>query len=114
MWDQCGTNVGPKRRVRWRPLARKDVGGPCDAARMERKLAQAGDTAVPAILTLETAGFELQRVDDLFVARRSSEEFVVNDPVGLLGLVALVEARGWEWGASDEQIDSVLSRFGSS
>ncbi len=67
---------------------------------------------VPALLALEAAGYEVTQRGELMVARRDDEEFVAEDPVLLLGLIALVRERGWDWGASDEQIDAVRHRLG--
>jgi hypothetical protein len=37
---------------------------------------------------------------------------VAADPVSVLGLVKLVEARSWNWRASDDEIDATLGRYG--
>ena len=79
---------------------------------MTRRLAQAGNTVVPAILAIESLGFEVAAVGDGLIAHRGDEEYVADDPVALLGLIRLVEVRSWTWYASDEEIDLTLRRFG--
>jgi hypothetical protein len=48
-----------------------------------------------------------------WIAEDAAQRFVAEDPLALLGLVALYEARGPEWQASDEQIDRFLAEFGA-
>jgi len=68
---------------------------------------------VPAVLALEAAGYRVIKLnDDLFEATSLDGSYVADDPVALLGLIKLVELRGWTWSASDSEIDSVLTRFG--
>ncbi|TDD54935.1 hypothetical protein E1263_26615 [Kribbella antibiotica] len=78
-----------------------------------RRIAAAGNTVVPAILALEAAGFRINRLSgDLLEAVSPDGRYVAEDPVELLGLIKLVELRGWTWRATDEQVDDVLQRFG--
>jgi hypothetical protein len=80
-----------------------------------KQIATAGNTAVPALLVLESLGFtvyvERGAIGDLFRAARGEETYVGEDPVAVLGLVKLVEARGWDWQAADSDIDEVLRRY---
>jgi hypothetical protein len=75
------------------------------------KIAAAANTIIPAVLALEAAGFAVSQEAAYVVAQRGDDVYVADDPVTVLGLVALVQARGWEWGASDDEIDRVLPRF---
>jgi hypothetical protein len=102
------------RRVRSWPVADRGSSGRlgCHHAAMTRRLAQAGNTVVPAILAIESLGFELAADGDGVVAHRGDEEYVADDPVALLGLIRLVELRSWTWCASDQEIDRTLRRFG--
>ena len=79
------------------------------------RLFAAANTLVPAILLLEERGFSVEKrlagSDELWVARKESLELVAEDPLQLLGLTALAEARGEAWRATDEQIDDVIARF---
>jgi hypothetical protein len=78
-----------------------------------RRIVAAGNTVVPAVLALEAAGYRVSKLnDDLFEATSLDGSYVADDPVALLGLIKLVELRGWTWRASDSEIDSVLARFG--
>lgn len=74
-------------------------------------ISQAGNTVVPAILALEAKGMTVEVGDSLVVARSDLGTFTADDPVAVLGLVALVEVRGADWRASDAEIDLTLSRF---
>ncbi|HEX4997871.1 MAG TPA: hypothetical protein VFY29_06580 [Terriglobia bacterium] len=75
-----------------------------------------GNTVVPALLTLERLGFDVsvERSDDRqFVrATREQEAYVADDPIEVRGLVKLIEIRGWEWKAADNEIEEARRRFG--
>ena len=75
------------------------------------RIAQAGNTIVPAILTLESLGYSVAVEGDLMVASSNDTTFVAEDPVALLGLIKLVEVRTWTWKASDNAIDEALTRY---
>jgi hypothetical protein len=70
----------------------------------------AADTVVPAILALEANGFTVTQEADLIVAKAGNTRFAAGDPVAVLGLVKLAEARR-PWRADDVEIDDVLGRF---
>ncbi|MGW1339468.1 hypothetical protein ACWCOV_00330 [Kribbella sp. NPDC002412] len=79
----------------------------------EQFIAAAGNIVVPSILALQAAGFSGR------TNRRGPSaggvptgRYVAADPLELLGLIKLIEVRGWSWQATDSQIDSVLERFG--
>ena len=75
----------------------------------------AGNTVVPAVLALEALGFkvEVTQVAEIPMCRatRGAESYAAEDPVTVLGLVRLVEIRGWDWGATDAEIDATFQRF---
>ena len=76
-------------------------------------IATAGNTVIPAVLALESLGFTLstEGVEDPWMrAVRGEDSFIAPDPVALLGLIRLVELRGWEWGATDAEIERALQR----
>ncbi|MEU7138849.1 hypothetical protein ABZ942_05305 [Nocardia sp. NPDC046473] len=75
---------------------------------MQHKIAHGGNTLVPAILALAAAGFRMTEQGALLVATGT---YVADDPVALVGLVKLVELRGWSWQANDEEVDTRLARF---
>jgi hypothetical protein len=80
------------------------------------KIASAGNTIVPAYLALLEKGYRVSRVGvdehgETWQALKESEEFIAEDPLTLLGLVALYEARGAAWQAPDVDIDAFLKRF---
>ncbi|MGH3749352.1 MAG: hypothetical protein ACRDT8_18330, partial [Micromonosporaceae bacterium] len=84
----------------------------CTIGAMSHQIAQAGNTVVPAVLALEGAGFRVSQRGEYLVAESDEGSFVADDPVALLGLVKLVECRGWEWQPSDSEIQETLERFG--
>ncbi|EZP68309.1 hypothetical protein BV97_05656 [Novosphingobium resinovorum] len=45
-------------------------------------------------------------------AERAENSFAADGPVALLGLIAMAEARGEAWQASDEEIDNFVQLFG--
>ena len=79
---------------------------------VEHKITEGGNTVVPAILALQAAGFRVSERGEELVAVSTAGTYVARDPVTLLGLVRLVEIRGWSWQASDTEIDATLERFG--
>jgi hypothetical protein len=79
----------------------------------EQFIAAAGNTVVPSVLALEAAGFQVEQIgEDLLRAASPTGRYVAADQLELLGLIKLIEVRGWSWQATDSQIDSVLERFG--
>jgi hypothetical protein len=79
------------------------------------RLASAGNVEVPAILLLEEWGYVLATKapgPEGWIARRGDTELIADGPLELLGLAALVGARGEEWRATDVQIADALARFG--
>ena len=90
-----------------------------EARTVKPSLTDAGNTIVPAYLALLQRGLSVHRepsaVTDsgtLWVAEVAGHQFVAEDPVTLLGLVAMYETRGPEWQASDDEIESFIAKFG--
>jgi hypothetical protein len=81
-----------------------------------KQIATAGNTVVPALLALEHLGFTVSVKRDgpreIFQATCGEERYVADDPVGVLGLLKLVETRGWAWKAADAEIEEVMHRHG--
>jgi hypothetical protein len=75
------------------------------------QIAQAGNTVVPAILALEELGLVVDVQADQVVASSSAVRFIAEDPVAVLGLVRLLELRGADWMAKDEDIAAAFERF---
>lgn len=84
----------------------------CDSPAMGDFIAQGGNTVVPAVLAIESLGYEVEVDRDGVHARAGDQSFVAEDPVALLGLIRLVELRSREWRASDAEIEATLRRFG--
>ncbi|HEY7222821.1 MAG TPA: hypothetical protein VH561_04295 [Micromonosporaceae bacterium] len=74
-------------------------------------ISQAENTVVPAILALEAMGMRIEVHAGRVVASSDLGRFTADDPVCVLGLVALVRSRGENWQASEEEITSTLRRF---
>ncbi|TDW66331.1 hypothetical protein [Kribbella pratensis] len=76
-------------------------------------IADAGNVVVPAVLALEAAGFELSEQEGgTMIAVSDRGTFIAESPVALLGLVKLIELRGWSWQATDTEINTTIERFG--
>jgi hypothetical protein len=74
----------------------------------------AGNTVVPAVLALEALGFRVEMTGaehGTCRATRGDEVYAADDPVTTLGLVKLVEARGWDWAPSDSELDATIRRY---
>ncbi|HLY80285.1 MAG TPA: hypothetical protein VKQ70_12970 [Caulobacteraceae bacterium] len=76
------------------------------------RLASAANLLTPAYLTLLDRGYDLRQEGDLLIAARGGDTFMAEDPITLLGVIAIAEARGENWQATDKQIDEFLVRFG--
>jgi len=81
-------------------------------------IVSAGNVLVPVYLALVQKGYRVMRSktgrrDDPeeWCAVKGATRFVAEDPLSLLGLVAMREARGRAWQASDEEIDAFFDQF---
>lgn len=77
---------------------------------------QAGNTAAPALGVLLSKGFVVSRSAALpgnFEARRDHIRLCAEDPETLLGLAALVEARGADWRPTDAEVDALIALEGT-
>lgn len=81
-------------------------------------IVSAGNVLVPAYLALVGKGYSVTRSksgrrDDPeeWCAIKGAARFVAEDPLSLLGLVAMGESRGSAWKASDEEIDAFFAQF---
>ncbi|HEX3656649.1 MAG TPA: hypothetical protein VHV55_12610 [Pirellulales bacterium] len=83
---------------------------------MSENIGAAGNTLVPAVLTLESMGYRIgwERHDDQredWHADGPLGHFWGDDPLELLGLITMRELRGVNWKATDEQIDAFAARY---
>ena len=80
-----------------------------------KKISAAGNTAVPALLALEGLGFtvlvERNEGREFVLAVRDDETYGADDPVTVLGLVKLIEVRGWDWRPSDSDLERVMRQY---
>jgi hypothetical protein len=89
-----------------------------DSMATKPTLASAGNVLVPAYLALKQKGYsvrcEVSGDEETWYAESPSCLFVAEDPLTLLGIVALYETRGEDWRASDAEIDAFFARYGYS
>lgn len=86
---------------------------------MSERIASAGNTVVPAVLALESLGYTVMRRDsgreppndEWWTATGPLGEFIAEDPVMVLGLVAMRDTRGPDWKPTDAEIDDFMNRF---
>lgn len=78
------------------------------------RLANAGNVVIPAIKLLRDLGFSvrLDRGTTAFTASKDGHDFTADDPVAVLGLVRLFEARGELWRVGDTEWESIGKEFG--
>jgi hypothetical protein len=73
-----------------------------------------GNTVAPSLLALEALGFTVHvaqsSAGDRCRATRHRETYEAADPVEVLGLVRLVELRGWDWQTTDDELEEVGRR----
>jgi hypothetical protein len=79
-------------------------------------LAAAGNVLVPAYLALIQKGYAVRSENtgagnEVWFAENDTHRFIADDPVTLVGLVALHETRGDDWQAPDEEIMNFLARY---
>ncbi|QQP97777.1 hypothetical protein [Lysobacter enzymogenes] len=74
----------------------------------------ANNTLAPAAAALLQQGYELEGHPTLpgwWLARKGEHSFLAENPVELLGLIAMVQLRGEDWAATDREIADFLQRF---
>lgn len=82
----------------------------------KRQIVAAGNTIVPAYLALLQKGYRVRREEtagstEWWRAEGPECILIAEDPETLLGLAAMYETRGPDWGASDAEIEAFLERF---
>ena len=85
---------------------------------MSSHIENAGNTTVPVVLTLRAKGYSLRWErkgatpdGETWFAVGPAGSFSSDDPVSLLGLIAMREHRGPDWKAADDEIDAFLSEY---
>jgi len=78
-------------------------------------LALASNVLAPAYLVLQSKGYRVSRKQadglELWIAEGNGLRFVADSTIELLGVMAVYEARGDSWRASDEEIEAFMRRF---
>ncbi len=81
----------------------------------QESIAAAGNTEVPAYLTLIELGYSVDRIDkdgeEHWIAKKGTLHLIADSPIELLGLSLLRSERGPRWQARDNEIDAFLKRF---
>jgi hypothetical protein len=81
----------------------------------QESIAAAGNTEVPAYLTLIELGYSVDRIDrdgeEHWMAKKGTLQLMADCPLELLGLSLLRSERGPRWQASDSEIDKFLTWF---
>lgn len=77
------------------------------------RIAAAANVLTPAYLTLIDRGYAVRREGDLLIALKGDDTFIAEDPILLLGLIAVGETRGDNWQATDDQIKDFAAEFGA-
>ena len=84
-----------------------------DPEGLDIKISNAANTMTPAWLVLLEKGFEISKSTIggtlYFVPTKEDCTFLADDPVTVLGLISLFEARGEDWKASDPEIDAFMA-----
>jgi len=79
----------------------------------QESIAAAGNTEVPAYLTLIELGYSVDRIDkdgeEHWIAKKGALQFMADCPLELLGLPLLRSERGSHWQARDHEIDEFLN-----
>ena len=82
------------------------------------KVSEAGNVIIPAYITLQQKGYILECIypetdNDLISwrATKGSNKFNASDPLTLLGIVAMVEHRGENWKATNEEALSFMNKY---
>ena len=77
----------------------------------DTRILSAGNTLAPALAVLKELGFVVSREGDgqaMYVARRKDCVLGAEDPLSLLGLAKLYEARGSAWQPSESEVSEFL------
>jgi hypothetical protein len=81
----------------------------------QESIAAAGNTEVPAYLTLIELGYSVERIDkdggERWIAKKGTLQLTADCPLELLGLSLLRSERGAMWQAGDSEINQFLKRF---
>ena len=84
----------------------------------QESIAAAGNTEVPAYLTLLELGYSVDRIDkdgeERWIAKKEALQLMADCPLELLGLSLLRSKRGALRQAGDSEINQFMKRFYSS
>ncbi len=80
------------------------------------KVAGAGNVEVPSYLALIELGYKVDVVEGenkehTWTATKNKETLIGSGPLELLGLIKMIELRGQNWKATDEQIEGFVKKY---
>ncbi|MGH8080901.1 MAG: hypothetical protein ACREP7_10015 [Lysobacter sp.] len=78
------------------------------------RVVMAGNTLAPAYSALLKKGYTVERGSDALggcSASKNGYSYAAENPVELLGLIAMIELRGESWQASDREVDAFLCQL---
>ena len=78
------------------------------------RIAMAANTLAPAYAALLKKGYRVERRRDPSggcLASKDGHSFLAENPVELLGLIAMAEMRGEAWQASDREVELFLQQL---
>ena len=76
-------------------------------------ITDAGNVLIPACLVLRAKGYRVSRsylgsgLSEWWEADKPGERFSAENPIALLGIVAIYEVRGLDWQANETEFDSM-------
>lgn len=89
-------------------------GAPAKRERLMKCITPMGNTIVPSTRPRTVRLYDQRRPVGGSAGRPSNaseEQYVADDPVAVLGLVKLIEARTWDWRPTDAEIYSAMQRY---
>ncbi len=82
------------------------------------KVSEAGNTLIPAYLTLQDKGYDVEKVlaepqdsITLWRATKDGNEFNASNPLSLLGIVAMAEQRGEDWQPDTSEAQEFMEKY---
>lgn len=85
---------------------------------MPLKVSEAGNTIIPAYLTLLDKGYKVERLKSespdqitLWLAQKDGCEFYASNLLALLGVVTMTEHRGESWQAKLDESQAFLEKY---
>ena len=72
------------------------------------RLSAAGNTEPPAFELIKEMGFDVRKMQGVWIAENRNSRFSASSPLELLGLISLHQAKGENWKVSDEKVEAFV------